>query len=153
MNYRRDSFDFYFDLPFEGARPFWLAARFGQPNIMRLLVEYGADPLWTFYVENWGRGNSTEGWTIRTEGTTTALMAAVGMPRAAGFAEPNDLAEREASALEAVQLAVELGVDVNVANALGITALDAARDFGFYQSIVDYLVGNGAVPGERARSR
>ena len=150
MNYRRDSYDFYLDLPLEGATegatPFWLAARFGQPSIMRMLAEYGADPLWALYVEGWGGGNRTQGWTIRTEGTTTALMAALGMPRVSGFAQPNDQVEREASALEAVQLAVELGVDVNVANANGNTALDAARGLG-YQPVVEFLVESGAVDG------
>ncbi len=156
MNYQRDSYDFYFDLPLEGAsegaRPFWLAARFGQPNVMRLLADAGADPLWSLYVEHWGAGNRTAGWTTRTEGTTTALMAALGMPRVVGFAQPNDPAEREADTLEAVRIAVELGIDVNAANADGVTALDAARRFG-YQSVTDFLIENGAVGGEEARSR
>ena len=150
MNYRRDSYDFYLDLPLEGATdgatPFWLAARFGQPNVMRMLAEHGADPLWALYVEGWGGGNRTQGWTMRTEGTTTALMAALGMPRVSGFAQANDRAEREASALEAVKLAVEFGVDVNVANANGTTALDAAKGLG-YQPVIEFLVENGAVDG------
>ncbi len=148
MNYQRDSYDFYFDLPLEGATegatPFWLAARFGQPNIMRMLAEYGADPLWALYVEGWGGGNRAQGWTVRTEGTTTAVMAALGMPRVVGFAQPNDRAERETTVLEAVKLAVELGVDVNVANANGNTALDAAKGLG-YQPVIEFLVENGAV--------
>ncbi|MDE0082823.1 MAG: ankyrin repeat domain-containing protein [Gammaproteobacteria bacterium] len=156
MNYQRDSYDFYFDLPLEGAsegaRPFWLAARFGQPNVMRLLADAGADPLWSLYVEHWGAGNRTAGWTTRTEGTTTALMAALGMPRVVGFAQPNDPAEREADTLEAVRIAVALGIDVNAANADGATALDAARRLG-YQSVTDFLIENGAVGGEEARSR
>ena len=28
-----------------GATPFWLAARFAEPGVMRLLVKHGADPL------------------------------------------------------------------------------------------------------------
>ena len=113
---------------------------------MRMLAEHGADPLWALYVEGWGGGNRTQGWTMRTEGTTTALMAALGMPRVSGFAQANDRAEREASALEAVKLAVELGVDVNVANANGTTALDAAKGLG-YQPVIEFLVENGAVDG------
>jgi ankyrin repeat protein len=144
MNYQRDSYDFYLDLPLEGATegatPFWLAARFGQPNVMRMLAEHGADPLWEIYVEYWGRGN-------RTEGAATAVMAALGMPRGlAGFAQPNDQAEREANTLEAVQLAIELGVDVNVANANGNTALDAARGLE-YPAVIELLIENGAVEG------
>ena len=42
---RRSSRDFNFSPALVGATPFWLAARFSQPNVMRLLVQYGADPL------------------------------------------------------------------------------------------------------------
>ena len=156
MNYQRDSYDFYLDLPLEGATegatPFWLAAHFGLPNIMHLLAESGADPLFALYVEYWGRGNRTEGWTASTEGTTTALMAALGMPRGiSGFAVSEDLLEREALALEAVKLTVELGVDVNVTNANGNTALDAAKALE-YGSVVEFLIENGAVDGAGADS-
>ena len=156
MNYQRDSYDFYLDLPLEGATegatPFWLAARYGQPNIMRLLAEYGADPLWALYVEYWGENQDGGGWTISTEGTTTALMAALGMPRGiSGYAESEDPVEREALALEAVKLTVELGVDVNVANANGNTALDAAGALE-YQSVIEFLIENGAVEGAGADS-
>jgi hypothetical protein len=50
----------------------------------------------------------------------------------------------EALALETVQVALELGVDPNAENALGVTALDAARDER-YESVVELLVANGAV--------
>ena len=156
QSYRRDSYDFYFDLPLEGAtdpaRPFWLAARFAQPNVMRLLAQHGADPLWSLNVEYWGSGNRTDGWTVRTEGTSTALLAAVGIPSLFGYAEPNDLAQREADVLEAVEVALELGVDVNVANADGVTALSAAQRLG-YQTVIDFLFANGAVAGASAPNR
>ena len=42
---RRQSSDLHFEPELVGANPFWLAARFVQPNVMRLLVELGADPL------------------------------------------------------------------------------------------------------------
>ena len=45
--------------------------------------------------------------------------------------------------LEAVKLAVELGVDVNAANTDGRTALDAARALK-YESVVQYLQQKGA---------
>ena len=41
---RRQSSDFHFEPELVGATPFWLAARFTQPAVMRLLVERGADP-------------------------------------------------------------------------------------------------------------
>ena len=47
---RRRSDDFYLHGAFVGVRPFWLAARFSQPNVMRLLAEHGADPLFEHYV-------------------------------------------------------------------------------------------------------
>jgi ankyrin repeat protein len=54
--------------------------------------------------------------------------------------------EREALALEAVRLAVDLGVDVNAADHDGRTALDSARALK-YESVVEYLVGKGARVG------
>ena len=51
---------------------------------------------------------------------------------------------------------VDLGVDVNAANADGSTALDGAKALG-YQQVVDLLVSKGAKPGtgalKRSRSR
>ena len=32
-----------------GATPFWLAARFTEPDVMRLLVKHGADPLFVHH--------------------------------------------------------------------------------------------------------
>jgi ankyrin repeat protein len=51
--------------------------------------------------------------------------------------------EREALTLEAVKMALELGVDVNAANADGRTALDAAKA-AKYESVVTFLVEKGA---------
>ena len=142
---RRASHDFFFDPAFVGATPFWLAARFEQPNVMRLLAQAGADPLFAHYVDHWGGGNHEMGWQRVTEGGTTALMAAVGMPRGRGFPyrQPEDRAEREALALECAKIAVELGVDVNAANADARTALDAAVGLG-YDSVVEFLIKMGA---------
>ena len=42
---RRSSADFNFAPALVGATPFWLAARFNEPHVMRLLVKHGADPL------------------------------------------------------------------------------------------------------------
>ena len=48
---RRSSNDFNFAPELVGATPFWLAARFSQPGVMRLLVKHGADPLFVHRVE------------------------------------------------------------------------------------------------------
>ena len=54
--------------------------------------------------------------------------------------------ERETLTLEAVKLAIELGVDVNAANTDGRTALDAAEVLG-YDAVVDLLFEKGAKGG------
>jgi ankyrin repeat protein len=51
--------------------------------------------------------------------------------------------QREAMALEAVKLAVDLGVDVNAADTDGRTALNAAKDLR-YNAVVQFLVEKGA---------
>ena len=78
---------------------------------------------------------------------TTALMAAVGMGGGGTAWVQPDRVEREALMLEAVKLAVELGVDVNAANTDGRTALDAAKALK-YETVVTYLVSKGAKPGK-----
>lgn len=42
---RRSSHDLFFHPALIGATPFWLAARFDEPSMMRLLLKHGADPL------------------------------------------------------------------------------------------------------------
>jgi len=103
-----------------GATPFFLAAAAGDVSLMRVLVGGGADPL------------------LGLKDNTTPLMAAAGMNRVQDFLEGE-----ENHALEAVKLAVELGIDVNAANAQGQTALHAAAFTGV-NSIVQFLVEKGA---------
>jgi len=136
---RRSSHDFNFGPELVGATPFWLAARFSEPSVMRLLVKHGAVPLVVHRAEY-----HTEGGARRTE-VTTPLMAATGMGGGTAWIQP-DRGEREALTLEAVKLAADLGVDVNVANADGRTALDAAKALK-YETVVKFLVEQGARPG------
>lgn len=139
---RRESDDFFFHNTFIGATPFWLAARFGQPNVMRLLAKHGGDPLFVHNVEYPTGSYGTYGRV--NEGATTALMAAVGMGGDinSGWTTPK-AGEREVLALEAVKLAVALGVDVNAANANGDTALHGAAAHDF-ESVSEFLVEKGA---------
>jgi ankyrin len=118
---RRSSKDFNFPPELVGATPFWLAARFTQPDVMRLLVKHGADPLIVHRVQY----HAGEGAELRTQ-ATTAVMAGVGMGGGSAWVAP-ERRERERLILETVKLAVELGVDVNAKNADGRTALDAAK--------------------------
>ena len=60
--------------------------------------------------------------------------------------------EREAMTLDAVKLAVELGVDVNAPNLDGRTALDAAKALN-YESVSAFLEQNGAKPGTGTKTR
>ena len=133
---RRSSKDLHFAPALVGATPFWLAARFSQPGVMRLLVKHGADPLFV-HRSDYVTG---DGWQHRME-TTTTLMAAAGMGSGAAWVEP-PAGERESLTLEAVKLAAELGVDIHAAGTDGRTALDAAKALR-YESVIEFLAGKG----------
>jgi uncharacterized protein len=143
---RRSSDDFNFAPELVGATPFWLASRFIQPGVMRLLAARGADPRFVHHGERVveGRGEAF----VHRKDVTTAVMAATGMGGGRAWAQPA-AGQREALTLDAVKLAVEFGVDVNAANADGRTALDAARTLK-YDSVVAFLVERGAKPGTGA---
>lgn len=138
---RRSSRDFNFSPELVGATPFWLAARFAEPGVMRLLVKHGADPL---FVHRASYADLSQ--TRRTQ-VTTALMAATGMGGGMAWVQP-DLGKWETLMLEAVRLAVELGVDVNAANSDGRTALDAAMTYK-YETVIKFLIEKGARPGAK----
>src|SRR4029077_7663463 len=108
---RRSSHDFNFDPELVGATPFWLAARFGGPGVMRLLVKHGADPLFVHHGDHVVDGKGGHDFEHRAD-VTTALMAAVGMGGGEAWVQP-DRNEREALTLDAVRLAADLGLDVN----------------------------------------
>jgi ankyrin len=145
---RRSSKDFNFAPELVGATPFWLAARFSEPGIMRLLVKHGADPLFVHHGDRVVEARGGDGFEHRTE-VTSALMAATGMGGGTAWVQLGR-AEREALALEAVMLAVELGVEVNAANSDGRTALDAAKASRL-ETVVKFLVEKGALPGTRRK--
>lgn len=106
---------------FTGQTPFLLASLSGDVSTMRLLLEYKADPK------------------IATYGGTTPLMAASGVNWV--FSQTYD--EGEPALLEAVKLCVELGMDVNAKNSMGLTSLMGAANRGS-DSIIEYLVSKGA---------
>ena len=143
--YARQGKLFSLDTTWVGATPFFLAAKFGEGGIMRRLAESGADPH------------------AGLDGGVTPLMAAAGMlTRGFGRASKDrrgremDSAEMEValtqdadlrnvmgSGIDAVKVAVELGADVNAADANGDTALHLAAFHGF-ESVVRFLVSRGA---------
>ena len=154
---RRSSRDFHFEPSMVGATPFWLAARFLEPKVMRLLADHGADPRFVLHV-TWVASQGT-GQQKRTS-TATALLAAVGVTgenrsrdsagSEAWVAPPRS--QLESLTLETVKLAVDLGVNINAANDDGRTALDGAQQLK-YPSVVSFLIEHGAKPGSGATPR
>jgi ankyrin repeat protein len=131
---RRSSNDFHFEPELVGAAPFWMAARFLQPSMMRLLLAHGADAKFVH------RAVSVTGNTFRQRtSTATALMAAAGLGAGRAWVEP-PRAERPALALEAARIALAQGVDPRVKNEAGQTALDGARAAG-NRALVEFLAG------------
>jgi len=106
---------------FTGQTPFLTAALAGDVSVMKLLLKHGADP------------------NIPTFSGTTALMAAAGVNWV--FDQTYD--EGQPALLEAVKLCVELGMDVNAVNSMGLTALHGAANRGS-DEIIRYLVQRGA---------
>jgi len=138
---RRASRDLHFPAAFVGATPFWLAARFARAEIMRLLVDYGADPLFVHEAKYIADGI----YELRIE-RTTSLMAALAMggsPRFQPWVPYTDDGTSESRTLAAVTLAADLGVDVNATDTLGRTALDEA-EAQHYASVVMFLLERGA---------
>jgi ankyrin repeat protein len=106
---------------FTGQTPFLTAALSGDVTVMRLLLEYGADPH------------------ISTVGGTTALMAAAGI----NWVVDQTFDEGPKALLEAVRLCSDLGMDVNAVNSMGLTASHGAANRGS-DDIIRFLVDKGA---------
>jgi ankyrin repeat protein len=134
---RRSSRDWNFAPELVGATPFWLAARFNQPDVMRLLLNHGADAKFVHHASY----HSEEPVEPRTH-VTNAVMAAAGMGGGVAWVQP-DRTAREALMLESVTLAAGQGVDLNAVNSDGRTALDAARALKF-ERVVAFLIERGA---------
>src|SRR5262245_50048964 len=96
---RRSSKDFNFNPELVGATPFWLAARVTAPRVMRLLVDYGADPL---IVHRGDHVVDTKGGYEHKKDTTTAIMAATGMGGGTAWV-PVDRNQRGGSTVQGAQ--------------------------------------------------
>ena len=143
---RRSSRDFNFAPELVGATPFWLAARFNEPEVMRLLLKHGANAAFVHQ----GRYHNEEPVEPRTQ-VTNAVMAATGMGGGVAWLPP-DRAQREALMLESVTLAADQGVDLNAENSDGRTALDAARASKF-ERVAAFLIERGARAGTARKSQ
>jgi uncharacterized protein len=106
---------------FDGETPFVRAALSGDIEVMRLLLDSGADP------------------NIDTVQGTTALMAAAGINWIPG----QTFTRGEADYVEAVKLCLERGAPVNASNSLGLTAMHGAANRG-WTSIMQILADHGA---------
>jgi ankyrin repeat protein len=149
---RRTSKDLNFEPELVGATPLWLAARFTQPNVMRLLMQKGADLKFAHKSHRIVDGRGGKAYDDRYESITT-LMAAVGMGGGGAPWVAPDRATREAQIIEAVTMALGAGVDVNAENTDGRRALDAAKTAKL-EKVVAFLEERGAKPGvkeEKAR--
>ena len=104
-----------------GATPFFLAARGGDAELMRLLASLGADPNLT----------NSEG--------TAPLIAAAGL----GTRSPGEDSGTESEVLEAVQVALDLGADINAVNLNGETAMHGAA-YKNLPAVVELLAAKGA---------
>jgi uncharacterized protein len=147
---RRTSKDYSFYPELVGSTPLWLAARFNQPEVMRLLLEHGADPKFIFHSDYVPDGGPPEDVFRHRQYVTTILMAAVGMGGGREWV-PVERKAKEALTLEAVKIAVESGSDLNLANTDGRTALDGAKT-SRYDSVVKYLEEKGGKAGAPAAS-
>jgi ankyrin repeat protein len=106
----------------QGATPLLLAAEVNDLDVIKTLVDAGADPK------------------IATEQGTTALMMAAGAGTDVQRArEP----EERALAVETAKYLVDHGADVNAAGQFGWTPLHAAAYQGL-NDVIAYLVGKGA---------
>ena len=106
---------------FDGQTPFVRAALSGDIEVMRLLLEHGANP------------------NLETTQGTTALMAASGINWIPG----QTFSHEEADYVEAVKLCLERGADVNATNSLGMMAMHGAANRG-WESIIQILADHGS---------
>lgn len=106
---------------FDGQTPFIRAALSGDIEVMRLLLEHGADP------------------NIATTQGSTALMAASGI----NWIPAQTYTRSEADYVEAVKLCLDRGADVNATNSLGMMAIHGAANRG-WESIIQILADHGA---------
>ncbi|MBM3728067.1 MAG: hypothetical protein FJW40_21900 [Acidobacteria bacterium] len=122
---RRSSTDYHFPPALIGATPFWLAARFQEPGLMRLLAAHGANVQSAHDVRYIAGDRFQEHHEI-----IPPLVAACGHGKASAWVPaPKD--DAESRALEAVRAALELGSDPAATTREGRTALDIARSQGW----------------------
>jgi ankyrin repeat protein len=104
-----------------GATPFLLAAKTADAELMRVLAELGADPK----IPNADQAN--------------AVIVAAGL----GTRSPGEDAGTEEEVIEALQVALDLGLDINAVDANGETAMHGAA-YKNLPGAVEFLARKGA---------
>lgn len=129
---RRFSADYSIRSQLIGRDAFWMAAKYGEVEILKVLLDAGADPL-----------------TV-DEGGVTTLQVAMGNSgssldwrRDRIGNEELDLADEERRTYELAQILIDEGVDINAVDNRGRSAIHHAvlKDF---PSVVEYLAMRGA---------
>jgi len=131
---RKYGVDYALSAAWIGATPYWLAARFAEPEIMRALAEAKADtrraiadgttPLMASLMGAQGQGD-------RRDRFQTEVQMAAAAP------------SQEADTVAAATAALELGADVNATSNTGDTALHTAASRGLIP-VIKLLAGAGA---------
>lgn len=129
---RRYSADYSIRHQAVGANAFWLAARYGEPEILRALAQRGADP------------------SVTPGSGVSALKAAMGVPQISAEDRRNrvgapelDPDDEEQLVLALARIILDLGVDVNGTDNRGNTALHDAVRVG-HSAVVELLASRGA---------
>jgi ankyrin repeat protein len=108
----------------DGTTPFMRATKANDLALMKVLLDGGADPLLT-----------------QKDHTTTLMIASSGGARAGAYATA--LSVSEATSIQAIQICLDHGVDINAFNNNGQTALHRAAQRGADQ-VVKFLAEHGA---------
>jgi len=114
-------------LTYNGATAFYVAAKNGDPELMRLLASHGADP------------------TLPNVIGITPLMVAAGLDTWEGETPGPHTGVPEEQRLEAVRLAIELGNDVNAVADFGDYKMEGPKEYTllYYPLNLDELVDLG----------